>query len=72
MAEALSATEPGIYIVTARVAEKEERRWESRATQWLVITDLGIATFRGEDVQNLHHPYPIHSGFLRNQQNLFP
>ena len=41
--------EPGIYIVTARDAEQEANNWDDLATQWLVISDLGLSTFQGND-----------------------
>ena len=41
--------EPGIYIVSARNAEQEADDWDDLATQWLVISDLGLSTFQGAD-----------------------
>jgi uncharacterized protein YfaS (alpha-2-macroglobulin family) len=45
--EILPKTEPGIYILTALTGESEE--WDTRATQWLVITDIGITSYSGQD-----------------------
>lgn len=49
MNEVLTRTEPGIYIVTAQSIDGEVYHWSSRATQWLVVTDLGISTMQGDD-----------------------
>ncbi|TCO83350.1 hypothetical protein EV699_10248 [Plasticicumulans lactativorans] len=46
----LRAPQPGIYVLTAappRGAEEDD--YEARATQWLVVSDLGLSVFRGED-----------------------
>ena len=51
--EVVPETEPGIYILMARNAEDEqdendyEWRWQPQATQWLVVSDLGLTTFSG-------------------------
>src|SRR5690606_10282655 len=51
--EVVPETEPGIYILMARNAAEEEDsdeyywRWQPQATQWLVISDLGLTTFSG-------------------------
>lgn len=42
---------PGVYLlVAARDLENEERdRWSDHATQWLVVSDIGLTTVRGAD-----------------------
>jgi uncharacterized protein YfaS (alpha-2-macroglobulin family) len=51
--EVVPETEPGIYILMARNAADEQDpndynwRWQPQATQWLVVSDLGITTFAG-------------------------
>ena len=41
---------PGIYVLVGRDAgEHEEQPWQTWGTQWLVISDLGLATFSGAD-----------------------
>jgi hypothetical protein len=48
--ELLPDTDPGIYILTARPKNAPQNEdWRSRATQWLVITDLGLTTYSGGD-----------------------
>ncbi|MBP7242760.1 alpha-2-macroglobulin family protein [Amaricoccus sp.] len=47
--EVVAGLEPGLYALTARVPGATREDWETLATQWFVLTDLGIATFAGED-----------------------
>ena len=49
-------TKPGIYVLMAspyRPGEAdgvaEDFRWNAQATQWLVVSDLGLTTFSGSD-----------------------
>lgn len=46
--EAVGAFEPGLYVMTARVPGQGEA-WENAATQWFVVTDLGLAAASGTD-----------------------
>ncbi|MEM6622900.1 MAG: alpha-2-macroglobulin family protein [Pseudomonadota bacterium] len=46
--EAISDFQPGIYVMTARVAGTTDR-WERAATQWFIVTDLGLASMTGAD-----------------------
>lgn len=70
MNEVLTRTEPGIYIVTAQSADGEIYQWSSRATQWLVVTDLGLSTIQGDDglhvfVRSLDSALPLANVELR-------
>ncbi|MBL4892967.1 MAG: alpha-2-macroglobulin family protein, partial [Rhizobiaceae bacterium] len=47
--EALPKREPGIYVLTALPSGEEGERWENRATQWFLISDIGLSTIKGED-----------------------
>ena len=49
VADVLSGVEPGAYVVTARVAGAEEDYWAETATQWFIVTDLGLTTVSGSD-----------------------
>lgn len=40
--------EPGVYILTAWV-DDDQPMYHDRATQWLVISDIGLTTLSGED-----------------------
>ncbi|MEE9453365.1 MAG: alpha-2-macroglobulin family protein [Paracoccaceae bacterium] len=46
--DALSAMEPGVYAMTARIDGVGED-YDSAATQWFIVTDLGIETMLGND-----------------------
>ncbi|MEX3011628.1 MG2 domain-containing protein [Hoeflea sp. TYP-13] len=45
--EAVPERKPGVYVMTARVAGERLDSWRSRATQWLVVSDIGLSTFSG-------------------------
>ena len=48
--ELLRNPQPGVYIVAARPAQQSaDNDWENQATQWLVVSDLGLFTMRGND-----------------------
>ena len=46
--EAVKAFHPGAYVMTAR-APGEADSWEGVATQWFVVTDLGLISASGTD-----------------------
>jgi len=48
LAPVLQSFEPGIYTMTARLAGSDEP-WAEAATQWFIVTDLGIETMLGSD-----------------------
>ncbi|MEC9342515.1 MAG: alpha-2-macroglobulin, partial [Pseudomonadota bacterium] len=47
--EILPERKPGIYVLTARVGDEREENWQPVATQWFLISDIGIATYAGTD-----------------------
>ncbi|AKR54590.1 PAN domain protein [Devosia sp. H5989] len=50
IADVLTDIEPGVYVITAKVAgDDNQDYWSSVATQWFIVTDLGLATVSGED-----------------------
>jgi len=50
VSDVLTTMEPGAYVVTAKVAgDDNQDYWSSVATQWFIVTDLGLATVSGED-----------------------
>ncbi len=52
--EILKTRKPGIYVAIASPAEgRKQRKWKSRATQWFVVTDLGISSYMGPDGLNI-------------------
>jgi hypothetical protein len=47
LGEAIGAFEPGVYALTARVPGADV--YSQGATQWFVVSDLGLATMKGND-----------------------
>ena len=47
--EAMGKLEPGLYVMTATPAAIEPQQYDSVATQWFVVSDLGLATMSGKD-----------------------
>ena len=49
VSEVLTDTQPGAYVITAKVKNSKDEYWREMATQWFIVTDLGITTVGGED-----------------------
>lgn len=47
--EVLEESKPGIYVVVAERVGMERPGYQARATQWVVITDIGLSLFKGID-----------------------
>ncbi|WP_430912895.1 MG2 domain-containing protein [Methylobacterium sp. sgz302541] len=53
--QAVGKLEPGIYVMvaqasgTASASEEEDGGYEQKATQWFVVSDLGLTAFKGRD-----------------------
>ncbi|WP_413993081.1 MG2 domain-containing protein [Labrys okinawensis] len=51
--EALGKIEPGLYVMTAQAGEvssdKDDEDSGQLATQWFVVSDLGLSTLKGKD-----------------------
>lgn len=47
--EVKSDLKPGLYVMTARPADAQAEDWQERATQWFVVSDLGLTAFSGRD-----------------------
>ncbi|HHK74683.1 MAG TPA: alpha-2-macroglobulin family protein, partial [Rhizobiales bacterium] len=47
--EALPIRKPGVYVMMARPAQKKTQDEYVRATQWFVISDIGLTSFSGAD-----------------------
>ncbi|CAK8723664.1 MAG: hypothetical protein CDV28_1034 [Candidatus Electronema aureum] len=46
------AIAPGLYVLVAEQHaddEEDESRWEGKASQWIVVTDIGLTTYQGSD-----------------------
>ncbi len=48
LGEAVTEFEAGVYVATAREIDSE-KPWEDAATQWFVVTDLGLSTTLADD-----------------------
>ena len=46
--QAISNFEPGIYAMLAK-APGDKDYWDRKATQWFIVTDLGIQSMKGAD-----------------------
>ena len=49
VSDMLRDPQPGIYIVAAEPLKADPEGYEDRATQWLVVSDFGLFTMRGND-----------------------
>ena len=48
--DAIGQLQPGAYVVTAKVTStKQADYWSNLATQWFIVTDLGLTTVTGDD-----------------------
>ncbi|KQY13961.1 alpha-2-macroglobulin family protein [Rhizobium sp. Root482] len=47
--EALPERKPGVYVLTAVSATGSRNEWDSQATQWFVVSDIGLSTYSGTD-----------------------
>jgi alpha-2-macroglobulin len=47
--KAVPDRKPGVYVITAVPEGDRRETWEARATQWFVISDVGLSSFAGED-----------------------
>ncbi len=55
--DAVGRLAPGVYVMTAKLPGKTERDdegeefdgWDSLATQWFVVSDIGLTAFSGDD-----------------------
>lgn len=49
VADVLAEAGAGAYVVTARVKDQQTEYWDEIATQWFIVTDLGLTTVAGDD-----------------------
>jgi uncharacterized protein YfaS (alpha-2-macroglobulin family) len=69
--DALPNIEPGAYVVTAKVSgDKTQDYWNDLATQWFIVTDLGLTTVSGDDgvhafVRSLTSAEPVANAKVR-------
>lgn len=51
--EVLPDRKPGIYVLTASVTGLNRDSWDPVATQWFLVSDLGLVTYAGNDGLNV-------------------
>ena len=39
--------DPGLYVMQANAGTGTEQEWQPRATQWFIVSDIGLTTFSG-------------------------
>ncbi|MCB1492839.1 MAG: alpha-2-macroglobulin family protein, partial [Rhodobiaceae bacterium] len=47
--DAIPERQPGVYVMTAKKVGDTSDYWENKATQWFVVSDIGLTTYSGED-----------------------
>ncbi len=47
--EILPERKPGVYVLTAKPEGDKSESWTAQATQWFVVSDIGMSTFAGTD-----------------------
>jgi uncharacterized protein YfaS (alpha-2-macroglobulin family) len=47
--EALKERKPGVYVLVAMPKGDQSDSWNGRATQWFVVSDIGLQTYAGQD-----------------------
>jgi len=52
--ELVPEMKPGLYVLTAIPAGARNRSWAARATQWFVVSDIGLVTYAGQDGLNVY------------------
>ena len=40
---------PGVYVMSAAAEGAKPERWSAQATQWFIVSDLGLAALSGDD-----------------------
>lgn len=51
--EALPQRKPGVYVLTAVSPDAKTEEWDAQATQWFVVSDIGLSTYAGTDGLNV-------------------
>ena len=51
--QALPQRKPGVYVLTAQPEKDTGEDYDSRATQWFVVSDIGLSTYTGQDGLNV-------------------
>ncbi|MEZ5926347.1 MAG: alpha-2-macroglobulin [Hyphomicrobiaceae bacterium] len=52
ISDTVETLKPGVYVMIAEPQESKTEYWSQRATQWFVVSDLGLTAFTGDDGVN--------------------
>jgi uncharacterized protein YfaS (alpha-2-macroglobulin family) len=47
--DAVGALKPGVYVAIAKPTQKSKEEYSTEATQWFIVSDLGLTAFSGDD-----------------------
>jgi alpha-2-macroglobulin len=47
--DAVGVLKPGVYVMIAKPTQKKREDYNSEATQWFIVSDLGLTAFSGDD-----------------------
>jgi uncharacterized protein YfaS (alpha-2-macroglobulin family) len=47
--DAVGTLKPGVYVAIAKPTQKTRERYYAEATQWFIVSDLGLTAFSGDD-----------------------
>jgi len=47
--EALPTRKPGVYVLIAAASNAVNQEYDTKATQWFVVSDIGLSTYAGTD-----------------------
>ncbi len=70
VADTIGQMEAGAYVITAKIKDEYSEYWDNVATQWFIVTDLGLTTISGDDgvhafVRGLDDAKPIAGATVR-------
>ncbi len=70
IADAVPKMQPGAYVITAQPSTADPDDWHALATQWFVVSDLGLTALSGNDgihaeVRSLASAQPIANAKVR-------
>jgi uncharacterized protein YfaS (alpha-2-macroglobulin family) len=51
--EVVPERKPGVYVLTAVAPNGGGQEWDPQATQWFVVSDIGLSTYAGTDGLNV-------------------
>jgi uncharacterized protein YfaS (alpha-2-macroglobulin family) len=47
--DAVGTLKPGVYVMVAKPSQKSREDYNTEATQWFIVSDLGLTAFSGDD-----------------------